>query len=76
MSSICRATLFDEEVRFSENIDFRAPMKEACKQELETHCKDIPHDQAMVIRSVFSPVTPQLADPLCIMGFRQSCEFL
>lgn len=50
LSPICRATLFDEEVRFSENIDFRVPMKEACTQELTTYCKDIPHDNALVIR--------------------------
>ena len=28
LSPVCRATLFDEEVRFSENIDFQFPMKE------------------------------------------------
>ena len=27
LSGVCRATLFDEEVRFSENIDFQYPMK-------------------------------------------------
>jgi len=49
LSPICRATLFDEEVRFSENIDFRIPMKEACTEELKTYCKDVPHDNALVI---------------------------
>ena len=39
LSPICRATLFDEEVRFSENIDFQFPMKEACKGEIKRFCK-------------------------------------
>jgi hypothetical protein len=46
----CQATLFDEEVRFSDNIDFQYPMKVACKQEMATFCKNIPHGQARVIR--------------------------
>ncbi|KAG1656262.1 hypothetical protein FOA52_011910 [Chlamydomonas sp. UWO 241] len=50
LSPVCRATLFDEEVRFSENIDFQAPMKAACVTEIDTYCKDVPHGAGRVIR--------------------------
>ncbi|MEW5299471.1 MAG: hypothetical protein WDW36_002486 [Sanguina aurantia] len=50
LSPVCRATLFDEEVRFSENIDFQYPMKTACVREISQYCKDIPHGNAKVIR--------------------------
>ncbi len=50
LSPVCRATLFDEEVRFSENIDFQYPMKTACMKEIERFCKDVPHGNARVIR--------------------------
>ncbi len=50
LSPVCRATLFDEEVRFSENIDFQYPMKSACTKEIQRFCKDIPHGNARVIR--------------------------
>jgi len=45
----CRATLFDQEVRLAEDIDFKYPMKKACKSEIELFCKDIPHGHARVI---------------------------
>jgi hypothetical protein len=50
LSSACRATLFDEEVRFSENIDFQYPMKKACAEEIEAFCPKVPHGNARVIR--------------------------
>lgn len=50
LSPVCRATLFDEEVRFSENIDFQYPMKNACTREIGQYCKGIPHGDAKVIR--------------------------
>ncbi|KAG1660746.1 hypothetical protein FOA52_010620 [Chlamydomonas sp. UWO 241] len=50
LSPVCRATMFDEEVRFSENIDFQAPMKAACVAEIEAYCKDVPHGDGKVIR--------------------------
>jgi Golgi apparatus protein 1 len=50
LSSRCRAEMFNEEVRFSENIDFQYPMKQACLQEIDRYCKDVPHGQARVIR--------------------------
>jgi hypothetical protein len=42
--------MFNEEVRFSENIDFQYPMKQACLREIDSYCKDVPHGQARVIR--------------------------
>lgn len=60
---VCRATLFNEEARFSENIDFQYPMKQACMREIDRFCKDVPHGQARVIRclqvgcSTYSPNT-------------------
>ena len=42
--------LLSEEVRFSENIDFQYPMKQACLEEIELFCKDVPHGNARVIR--------------------------
>jgi hypothetical protein len=50
LTSSCRATLFDEEVRFSENIDFNYPMKRACEREVARFCKDVPHGNARTIR--------------------------
>lgn len=50
LSPLCRATLFDEEVRFSQSIDFHVPMKEACKLEMLTYCKGVPHENALTIR--------------------------
>ena len=50
LSLVCRATLFDEEIRFGENIDFQYPMKTACTKELELFCKDVPHGNGRVIR--------------------------
>ncbi len=46
----CRAVLFDEEVRFSENIDFQYPMKQACEKEMSVFCKGVPHGNARMIR--------------------------
>jgi Golgi apparatus protein 1 len=52
LSGLCRAVLFDEEVKFSENIDFQFPMKLACSSEIERFCRDVPHGNARVIRCV------------------------
>lgn len=45
----CRATLFDQEVRLAEDIDFKFPMKKACAAEIESFCKDVPHGHARII---------------------------
>eukprot|EP00775_Hariotina_reticulata_P012795 gene12795-12923_t len=50
LSSLCRAQLFDEEVNFSENIDFQYPMKQACLKEIDKFCSNVPHGNARVIR--------------------------
>ncbi|KAF8068299.1 GLG1 [Scenedesmus sp. PABB004] len=65
LSAVCRATLLSEEVRFSENIDFQYPMKQACLGEIERFCKDIPHGNARVIRC--------LQDAKDEAGFGKAC---
>lgn len=50
LSYECRATLFDQEVNMSENIDFQFPMKKACNAAITSFCKDLPHGHARVIR--------------------------
>jgi Golgi apparatus protein 1 len=35
----CRATLFDQEVRLAEDIDFQFPLKKACAGEIPRFCK-------------------------------------
>ena len=35
LSYECKATLFDQEVRMAENIDFQFPMKKACRQDIQ-----------------------------------------
>ena len=35
LSYECKATLFDQEVRMAENIDFQFPMKKACSQDIQ-----------------------------------------
>jgi len=49
LSYECRATLFDQEVRLAEDIDFKFPMKKACSKEITSFCKDIPHGHARII---------------------------
>jgi hypothetical protein len=39
-----------EEVKFSENIDFQYPMKQACAKEVEQFCDVVPHGGGRVIR--------------------------
>ena len=34
----CRGMLFDEEVKFGEDIDFKYPMKAACSVEIDKFC--------------------------------------
>ncbi|KAL6765625.1 hypothetical protein V8C86DRAFT_2455787 [Haematococcus lacustris] len=50
LSAHCKAVLFDEEVRFSSNIDFQYPMKKACTAEMSRFCKDVAHGDAQMIR--------------------------
>mmetsp|Transcript_4821 Transcript_4821/g.5620 ORF Transcript_4821/g.5620 Transcript_4821/m.5620 type:complete len:974 (+) Transcript_4821:66-2987(+) len=46
----CRATLFDQEVRFAEDIDFQYPLKKACIAEMELFCKKVPHGHGRIIK--------------------------
>ncbi len=54
LSQQCSAQLFDEEVNMAESIDFQIPMKTACRREISTFCKNVPHGHARVIRSADS----------------------
>ena len=50
LSYECKATLFDQEVRMAESIDFQFPMKKACGSAIKQFCSDVPHNHARVIR--------------------------
>eukprot|EP00899_Mesostigma_viride_P006852 jgi/Mesvir1/16168/Mv08435-RA.1 len=50
LSYECRATLFDQEVRMAEDIDFMYPLKTACTKDIDTFCKGVPHGHARVIQ--------------------------
>lgn len=50
LSYECKATLFDQEVRMAEDIDFKYPMKQACQAELERFCGDVPQGHAQQVR--------------------------
>ena len=50
LSYECRATLFDQEVRFAESLDFKQPMKKACAAEVKKWCADIPEGHARQIQ--------------------------
>nr|QOL01068.1 putative extracellular protein CSOL_002 [Pseudococcomyxa simplex] len=50
LSYECKATLFDQEVRMAENIDFQFPMKQACSADIKRYCKDVQHGHAKIIR--------------------------
>ncbi|GAX78146.1 hypothetical protein CEUSTIGMA_g5588.t1 [Chlamydomonas eustigma] len=50
LDQMCQAVLFDEEVKFSQNIDFQYPMRQSCEQEIKVYCKDVPPGEARVIR--------------------------
>lgn len=66
LSAQCSAQLFDEEVDMAESIDFQIPMKTACRREISSFCKDVPHGHARVIRC--------LQDNLKADNFTQSCK--
>ena len=51
----------------AESIDFQIRMKAACKQEIGTFCKSVPHGHARVIMSA-----PQLVAPHCLLSLNRS----
>ncbi|KAK9821811.1 hypothetical protein WJX81_008502 [Elliptochloris bilobata] len=59
LSYECKATLFDQEVRMAENIDFQFPMKKSCNADIDRFCKDVQHGHAKTIRCL----QDNLADP-------------
>lgn len=50
LSKECQASLFDQEVKMAEDIDFKFPLKQACTFEIQTYCADVDHGHANVIR--------------------------
>lgn len=50
LSYECRATLFDQEVRFAEDIDFKYPMRIACQEEVQKFCDKQTAGHARIIR--------------------------
>ncbi|CAI7785932.1 unnamed protein product [Closterium sp. NIES-54] len=42
LTSNCKEALFQEEVRFAEDIDFKFPLRQACVDEMKRLCKDQP----------------------------------
>eukprot|EP00951_Prasinocladus_malaysianus_P016396 scaffold127716_cov50-Prasinocladus_malaysianus.AAC.1 len=70
----CRATLFDQEVRMSESLDFMYPMKKACTKELEQLCKDVPEGHARQIKCLQENVDSQEMGPMCRQEVRRQEE--
>eukprot|EP01023_Acetabularia_acetabulum_P062960 TRINITY_DN783_c0_g2_i1.p1 TRINITY_DN783_c0_g2~~TRINITY_DN783_c0_g2_i1.p1 ORF type:complete len:858 (-),score=205.30 TRINITY_DN783_c0_g2_i1:1114-3687(-) len=66
LSPMCKATLFDQEVQMAEDIDFKYPMKQACRPEIEKFCKSVPHGHARIIRCLQENMDKQ--------GFGQECR--
>ncbi|KAL0026108.1 hypothetical protein WJX79_000228 [Trebouxia sp. C0005] len=50
LSKECQASLFDQEVKMAEDIDYKFPLKRACTFEIQTYCADVEHGHANVIR--------------------------
>ncbi|KAL6765630.1 hypothetical protein V8C86DRAFT_2455912 [Haematococcus lacustris] len=65
LSAHCKAVLFDEEVRFSSNIDFQYPMKKACTAEMSRFCKDVAHGDAQMIRCLQQNKHQQVFSKAC-----------
>eukprot|EP00873_Tetraselmis_striata_P011681 jgi/Tetstr1/431945/TSEL_002252.t1 len=65
LSFECRATLFDQEVRMSESLDFQYPMKKACKGELKQFCAAVPAGNARQIRCLQEHTEDADMGPAC-----------
>ena len=70
LSYECKATLFDQEVRMAENIDFQFPMKKSCGGDIGRFCKDVQHGHAKTIRCL----QDNLADPAMSVTCRTEVE--
>lgn len=71
LSYECRATLFDQEVRMSENIDFQYPMKKVCKAELEKFCADVPVGHARAIKCLEESLDKSGMSKACMKEVRR-----
>eukprot|EP01024_Parvocaulis_polyphysoides_P049908 TRINITY_DN4859_c0_g2_i4.p1 TRINITY_DN4859_c0_g2~~TRINITY_DN4859_c0_g2_i4.p1 ORF type:complete len:703 (+),score=133.40 TRINITY_DN4859_c0_g2_i4:438-2546(+) len=50
LSPVCKATLFDQEVKMAEDIDFKYKLKSECNAEISRFCADTPSGNGRVIR--------------------------
>jgi Cysteine rich repeat len=81
LSEGCKATLFDQEVRMAEDIDFKYPMKQACAAEITRFCPNKAHGHAETIRCARSSegrqalpqIKRQIASSVPHTGGRRSC---
>ena len=55
LSKECQASLFDQEVKMAQDIDFKFPLKMACTLEIQTYCADEQHGHANIIRFALNP---------------------
>ena len=51
LSQDCQASLFDQEVMMSEEIDFKFPLKRACTTEIQSFCPGMQSGHANIVRS-------------------------
>lgn len=65
LSYECKATLFDQEVRMAESIDFQYPMKKACNEAITRFCKDVPRGRARVMRCLQDNLDNPAMPPAC-----------
>eukprot|EP00898_Chlorokybus_atmophyticus_P002052 jgi/Chlat1/2848/Chrsp194S08770 len=71
LSFECREALFDQEVRMSEDIDFKVPLKKACQREINKWCKDVPHGHARVINCLREKVGDVETSEECQLEIRR-----
>eukprot|EP00850_Spirogloea_muscicola_P014522 SM000105S13867 [mRNA] locus=s105:179263:185692:- [translate_table: standard] len=50
LQPLCKSSMFDQEVRLAEDIDFHFPMKQACSAEIKNLCKDVVQGHAAIIK--------------------------
>eukprot|EP01025_Chloroclados_australasicus_P017425 TRINITY_DN188_c0_g2_i1.p1 TRINITY_DN188_c0_g2~~TRINITY_DN188_c0_g2_i1.p1 ORF type:complete len:924 (-),score=69.62 TRINITY_DN188_c0_g2_i1:353-2872(-) len=50
LSSVCKATLFDQEVKMAEDIDFKFVLKQQCSAEIARFCSGVPNGKGRIIK--------------------------
>ena len=62
LSFECKATLFDQEVKMAEDIDFKYPMKKNCGAEIDKFCPTVQHGNGRIIRWGAGPASSLAAE--------------